>query len=104
MADDETVSQLLRVVGRQRFGCSMTIARRRFTSRSDLPHQIATRAIGGVVSIAIVRDPADGSIRHCVAYQSAAAQWLSRHRFQDVGQAEAGAITLSDFLGAEYLA
>jgi hypothetical protein len=71
---------------------------------SAAAHQIATRALGGTVSIAIVRDPADGSIRHCVAYQSRAAQWLSRHRFQDVGQAEAGAITLADFLGAEYRA
>jgi hypothetical protein len=91
--------------GRQRIGGNMTVSRRRFTSRLDLPHQIATRAIGGIVSIATVRDPADGSIRHCVTYQSrAAAQWLSRHRFQDVSQAEAGAITLADFLGAEYRA
>jgi len=71
---------------------------------TDLPHQVITRALGGTVSIAIVRDPADGSIRHCVTYQSRAAQWLSMHRFQDVSQAEAGAITLADFLGAEYRA
>ena len=69
-----------------------------------LPHQVITRALGGTVSIAIVRDPADGFIRHCVAYQSHGAHWLSRHRFPDVGQAEAGAITLADFLGAEYRA
>jgi hypothetical protein len=71
---------------------------------TDLPHQVITRALGGTVSIAIVREPADGSIRHCVAYRSHASQWLSRHRFQDVSQAEAGAITLADFLGAEYRA
>ena len=67
-------------------------------------HQIATRAIGGTVSVTLVRDPADGSVRHCVAYTSRADQWLSRHRFQDVAQAEAGAITLADFLGADYRA
>jgi hypothetical protein len=69
-----------------------------------LPHQAITRAIGGEVSITIIRDPADGSIRHCVSYQSRASQWLSRHRFQDVGQAEAGGITLAEFLGADYRA
>jgi len=71
---------------------------------STAAHQIATRALGGTVSIAIIRDPADGSVRHCVTYQSHASQWLSRHRFQDVSHAEAGAITLADFLGAEYRA
>jgi hypothetical protein len=68
-----------------------------------LPHQAITRALGGSVSVVVIRDPADGSIRHCVTYNSRGAQWLSRHRFPDVSQAEAGAITLADFLGAEYL-
>jgi hypothetical protein len=69
-----------------------------------MPHQIATRAIGGTVSVTTVRDPSDGLSRFAVMYQSRADQWLSRHRFPDVAQADAGALVLSDFLGAEYRA
>jgi hypothetical protein len=47
----------------------------------DMPHQIATKALG-----------------------AGATNWLSRHRFPDLAQAEAGALALSDFLGAEYRA
>jgi hypothetical protein len=65
------------------------------------PHQIATRAIGGTVSVTTVRDPADGATRFAVAYDSRGEQWLSRHRFHDISQADAGALTLADFLGAE---
>lgn len=67
-----------------------------------LAHQIATRAVGGTVSVSVIRDPADGSARYTVSYQSRGDRWQSRHRFQDIGQAEAGALSLSDFLGAEY--
>jgi hypothetical protein len=67
-----------------------------------IAHQIATRVIGGTVSIAIVRDPADGSARYTISYESRADRWLSRHRFPDIAQAEASALTLSDFLGAEF--
>jgi hypothetical protein len=67
-----------------------------------LAHQIATRAIGGTVSIATIRDPADGSSRFSVSYESRGDHWLSRHRFQDITQAEAGGLALSDFLGCEY--
>jgi hypothetical protein len=63
-------------------------------------HEIATRAIGGTVSVATVRDPGDGSACFAVSYESRAVQWLSRHRFQDLNQADAGAVTLADFLGA----
>ena len=64
--------------------------------------QIATRALGGEVRVSTMRDPTDGSIRYAVAYSfgSAGTKWLSHHRFQDVDQAQAGAITLADFLGA----
>ena len=64
-------------------------------------HQIATKAIGGSVSVTTIRDPADGEERYAVSYQSSGAEWLSRHRFHDVTQADAGALTLADFLGAE---
>lgn len=64
-------------------------------------HQIATRTIGGTVSVTIIRDPADGTARYAVSYESRGDQWLSRHRFPDVAQADAGAVTLADFLGAE---
>jgi hypothetical protein len=64
-------------------------------------HQIATRALGGTVHVTIIRDPADGAARYAVAYGSRGNQWLSRHRFPDVAQADAGALTLADFLGAE---
>jgi hypothetical protein len=71
-----------------------------------MPHQIATKAIGGEVHVATLRDPADGSTKYVVGYSfgSAGAKWLSRHRFPDIGQAEAGALILADFLGAEYRA
>jgi hypothetical protein len=68
---------------------------------TDMPHQIITRAVGGTVSVTIMRDPSDGSARYAVSYQSAGAEWLSRHRFQDLAQADAGALTLADFLGCE---
>jgi hypothetical protein len=64
-------------------------------------HQIATRAIGGTVSITVIRDPADGAARYAVSYESSASQWLSRHRFHDIAQADASALTLADFLGCE---
>jgi hypothetical protein len=69
-----------------------------------MAHQIATRAIGGGVRISLVRDPADGSTRYAVAYTfgSAGTRWLCRHHFLEISQAEAGALTLADFLGAEY--
>lgn len=68
---------------------------------TDMPHQIITRAIGATVSVVVIRDPSDGAVRHSVSYDSGATHWLSRHRFPDVVQAEAGALTLADFLGAE---
>jgi hypothetical protein len=64
-------------------------------------HQIATRVVGGSVSVAVVRDPAEGSTKFTVVYESRAFFWQSRHRFQEIEHAQAGARTLSDFLGAE---
>lgn len=64
-------------------------------------HQIATRAVGGVVSVTMVRDPAEGAARYAVSYESRGAQWLSRLRFHDVALADAGALTLADFFGCE---
>jgi hypothetical protein len=68
--------------------------------------QIATKAIGGEVYVTSLRDPADGAISYIVGYsfRSGPDKWLSKHRFQSIDQAEAGALALSDFLGAEYRA
>lgn len=64
-------------------------------------HQIATRTIGGTVSVTIIREPSDGSVRFAVGYESRGEQWISKHRFHDAAQADAGALTLADFLGCE---
>jgi hypothetical protein len=68
---------------------------------SLMPHQIVTRAVGGTASVTIIRDPADGAARYAVSYQSGGTEWLSRHRFPDVDQVDAGALVLGDFLCAE---
>jgi hypothetical protein len=64
-------------------------------------HEIATRAIGGIVYVVVIKDFSDGSSKFSVAYQSKASRWLSRHRFPDIIQAEAGVVCLADYLGAE---
>ena len=72
---------------------------------TPFPHQIATRAVGGKVYVSSLRDPCDGSTSYVIAYSfghHAGPKWLSSHRFQSVDQAEAGALILADFLGAEY--
>ena len=69
-----------------------------------LAHQIATRAAGGSVTVAVIRDPADGSARYTVSYESRGDRWLSGHRFPDIAQSEAAALTLADFLGCGYRA
>jgi hypothetical protein len=33
-----------------------------------MAHQIATKAIGGAVHVALMRDPADGSTKYAVSY------------------------------------
>ena len=66
-----------------------------------MPHQTITRVLGGTVGVTVIRDPADGAAKYAVSYESRGEQWLSRHRFHDVAQADAGALTLADFLGAE---
>jgi hypothetical protein len=67
-----------------------------------MPHQVITRALGAVVHVAIIRDPASGTAVYTVEYQSGGANWMSRHRFSDSSQAEAGCLVLADFLGAEF--
>lgn len=69
-----------------------------------MPHQIATKAIGGKVYVAPMRDPSDGTTKFAVAYTfgSVGAIWVSRHRFPELAQAEAGCLALSDFLGAQF--
>ncbi|MGY4476350.1 hypothetical protein [Bradyrhizobium sp. USDA 3364] len=63
--------------------------------------QTISRAVGGSVAIASIRDPADGTVKFTVTYSSRATYWQSRHRFTEVEHAQAGALALSDFLGAE---
>ena len=71
---------------------------------TDMPHQIISRSLGAEVHVVVIRDASDGTVRHTVAYQSGPTRWLSRHRFPDHEQAQAEALTLADFLGAEYRA
>jgi hypothetical protein len=71
---------------------------------TDMPHQIITKALGAEVHVAVIRETSDGTVRHAVAYESGSRRWLSRHRFPDHEQAQAGALTLADVLGAEYRA
>ncbi|MBR1190079.1 hypothetical protein [Bradyrhizobium sp. AUGA SZCCT0160] len=70
---------------------------------TEAAHQRITRAIGGTVYVTVLRDPADGSARYAVTYENrgGAERWLSKHRFQDVAQADAGCLALGDFLGAQ---
>jgi hypothetical protein len=67
---------------------------------SLLPHQILTRVVGGSVSVVLVRDPSDGSVRHGVRYTSGVLEWTSRHCFLQAEHAAAGADVLADFLGS----
>lgn len=64
-------------------------------------HQIATRVAGGTVHVVTLRDPADGSQRHAVAYDSFGERWLSDLRFADESTADAAAAVLGEFIGAE---
>lgn len=66
-----------------------------------MAHQSATRAAGGTISVFVLRDRADGTERHAVAYDSFGERWLSRHQFSDQDQANAAAVVLGEFLGAE---
>jgi hypothetical protein len=70
---------------------------------TDMPHQIITRAIGGTVSVATIRDPAEGKTKYVVSYENRGGlqPWLSKHHFPDVAQADAGCLVLADFLGCE---
>lgn len=65
------------------------------------PHQIATRAIGGTVSVRKMRDPSDDSERFAVLYESHGSRWQSSVIFEDASLADAGVRALADFLGAE---
>ena len=81
----------------------MTTQRSDITTKlTDMPHQIATRAIGATVFVTSIRDPADGTAKYSVTYQSRAVRWLSERRFSDAAQAEAAGRILSEFLGASF--
>ncbi|MBB4375613.1 hypothetical protein GGD61_000237 [Bradyrhizobium sp. SBR1B] len=63
--------------------------------------EIASRIIGARVFVQEVRDPSDGSTTFAVVYGSEARRWTSRHRFDEVDQANAAATVLADWLCAE---
>jgi hypothetical protein len=65
-----------------------------------LPHQILTRVVGGSVSVVLIRDPSDGTVRHGVRYRSGVIEWTSRHYFHEPEHTAAGVDVLSDFLGS----
>jgi hypothetical protein len=69
---------------------------------TPMAHQNITRTIGGSTSVVVIRDASDGAAKYSAAYESRGARWLSRHRFPEIAQAEAGALVLADFLGAEF--
>jgi hypothetical protein len=62
---------------------------------------IISRAVGAQVYVTNVRDFTDGTIKYAIAYESRGDRWLSKHRFHEPAQAEAGALTLADWLGCE---
>lgn len=68
---------------------------------TTMAHQIATRAAGGTVSVLTIRDRADGTEQHAVAYDSFGERWLSSLRYDDESTADAAAAVLGEFIGAE---
>ena len=70
----------------------------------DTAIQIVSRALGAVVDVVEIRDPADGSSQLAIRYVAGDARWISTRRFQDREQANIGAIAVADFSGAEYRA
>lgn len=62
--------------------------------------QIISRAVGGSVTVASIRDPADGSLKFTVCYSNRATYWQSRP-FTEIEHAQAGVLALAEFLGAE---
>jgi hypothetical protein len=66
-------------------------------------HQIATRALGGTVYVVTLRSPSGEGVSHAVAYENRGGtqRWISKHRFPDVTQCDAGCLVLADWLGAE---
>ena len=54
-----------------------------------------------VALLAHVGEDCAGAVQFAVIYESHGTRWQSCHRFEDVGQADAGALVLGEFLGAE---
>ncbi|MDO8398912.1 MAG: hypothetical protein Q7T45_13935 [Bradyrhizobium sp.] len=70
----------------------------------DTALQIVSRAMGAVVDVVEIRDPADGSSQLAIRYVAGDARWISSRRFQDREQANIAGIAIADFSGAEYRA
>lgn len=66
---------------------------------TDVLHR-ATQASGGVVGVAVLRDPCDGQERYAVRYRARGTEWLSPVVFETRDQCEAGVLILSQFMGA----
>ena len=59
------------------------------------------RLARGEVYVVQLRDSSDGSIKFTVGYSSAGTDWMSCHRFDDVGLADASCIVLASWLRCE---
>jgi hypothetical protein len=68
---------------------------------SGVEFDLGALMLGGTVSVTINLDPADSTVRYAMSDEGAAMRLLSRGGFAEIGQAEADAVTLADFLGAE---
>lgn len=66
--------------------------------------QIVSRAMGAVVDIVEIRDPADGPSQLAIRYACGDARWISTRRFQDREQAHIAGLAVADFSGVEYRA
>lgn len=62
------------------------------------PHQLATKRLGGVVSVAICRDRLEPGTRYTVVYSDRAGVWQSP-AMDDEGGANTAAMVLAEFLG-----
>ena len=67
----------------------------------DTAIQIISRAMGAIVDVVEIRDPADGASQLAIRYVAGDERWISTRRFQDREQANVAAIAVADFSGAD---
>lgn len=76
----------------------MTVVRRFL---AYLPHQVATRHLGGTVSVAERRDLTEPDRFFVVTYRDRAGQWQSG-KVEGINEANAAGIVLAEFLGCNF--